>query len=136
MITRLTLANGDWVDVKDRQTVGDESDVHGYANEGHLPEGAGFKYNIAKHRSGTAAVRIKNWSVTSLDDQKPIRWPGPGSAFLERVKVFRGLYQEQGDEIVAAIEAHLTALSEAKAEAKKETQDGATDSAQSSPSAS
>ena len=133
MVTRLELSNGEWIEVKDRQTVRDEKEVHSYSNEGMSTDG--YRYNIVKHRIATAAVRIKKWGLTN-DDGKVITWPGPGSSFKERVEAVESLYEEQGDLIHEAITKHLTALSVANAAEKKETQDGATDSEQSSPSAS
>jgi hypothetical protein len=133
MITKLTLANGETIDVKDRQTVRDEKEVHTYSNEGMAADS--YKYNIVKHRIATAAVRIKAWTVTN-DDGKIIPWPGPGSSFKERIEVIESLYEEQGDMISEAIATHLNALKKVNAAEKKETQDGATDSGQSSPSAS
>jgi hypothetical protein len=133
MITKLTLPNGQWIDVKDRQTVRDETDVHTYSNEGMSADG--YRYSIVKHRAATAAVRIVNWSVKHEDTGKDIPWPS-GKAFKERLDVILALYEEQGDAIHAAITEHLNALAVAKEAAKKATQDGATNSEQSSPSAS
>jgi hypothetical protein len=133
MITRLDLSNGEWIEVKDQQTVRDEKEVHTYSNDGMAADS--YKYNIVKHRIATAAVRIKKWSVTN-DEGKVIPWPGPGSTFKERIEVIENLYEKQGDMISAAITKHLNALLAAEAAEKKETQDGATDSGQSSPSAS
>ena len=132
MITRLTLPNGEWIDVKDRQKVRDEVDVNSYSNEGISAEGS--RYNITKHKAATSAVRILNWSVTN-DDGKVIPWPS-GKSFKERVAVIESLYEDQGDLIADAISKHLLALLAAKADQKKETPTGETDSEPSSPSAS
>lgn len=133
MITRLTLKNGQSIDVKDQQTVRDEKEVYTYANDGLNAEGQ--KYHIVKHRIATAAVRIKNWTIENADG-KVIPWPGPGSPFKERIEVIESLFEKQFDQISEAITKHLNALAAAEAEEKKETPDGATDSAQSLPSAS
>ncbi len=132
MVTRLTLSNGEWIDVKDRQTVRDEQEIYTYSNEGIAADTS--KYNIIKHRVATAAIRIRNWSVTD-DDGKTILWPA-GRSFKDRIEAILSLYEDQGDMIHDAIGKHLNALAAAKADAKKETQDGATDSELSSPSAS
>lgn len=132
-ITRLELPNGEWIDVKDRQTAGDEANVNSYSNEGISADGN--RYNVVRHRIGTAAVRIKAWSLTN-DEGKVIAWPGPASSFRERCAVIEKLYEEQNDLIGAAISKHLAALAAARAEEKKETTVGETGSAPSSPSAS
>jgi len=134
MITRLNLwKDGEWIDVKDRQTVEDEENVHEYSNDGLSADGKETKYNIVKHRAATAAVRIKAWSVTNVDG-KVIHWPASGSSFKERVAVVRRLDEEQLDSISEVLPPHLNALKEARDQEKKEIQAGKTDSAASSPS--
>ena len=118
MVTRLTLPNGEWIDVKDRQKVRDEADVNSYSNEGISAEGN--RYNIVRHRVATAAVRISNWSLKNLDDGKDIRWPSGGS-FKERVSVVESLYEEQGDAINDAISKHIKELADAEAAKKNAT---------------
>jgi hypothetical protein len=132
MVTRLTLSNGEWIDVKDRQTVRDEKEIYSYSNEGI--SGDANRYNIIKHRIATAAIRIKNWSLTN-EDGKVIPWP-VGKSFKERVDVIESLYEDQGDMVTEAITAHLTALAAARADQKKEIQAGETNSEPSSLSAS
>jgi hypothetical protein len=132
MVTKLTLSNGEWIDVKDRQTVRDEKEIYSYSNEGISLDAN--RYNIIKHRIATAAIRIKNWSLTN-EDGKVIPWPA-GKSFKERVDVIESLYEDQGDMVTEAITAHLNALAAARADQKKETQAGETTSEPSSLSAS
>jgi hypothetical protein len=131
-ISRLTLPTGEWIDVKDKQKVRDEADVNSYSNEGISAEGN--RYNIVRHRAATAAVRISNWSVTNLDDGKPIRWPGPAASFKDRVAIVESLYEEQGDAISEAISKHLKELADADLAKKNATQTGEAVSEPSSPS--
>ena len=121
MVTKLTLPNGEWIDVKDRQKVRDEADVNSYSNEGISAEGN--RYNIVRHRVATAAVRIANWSLKNLDDGKDIRWPS-GASFKERVGVIESLYEEQGDAINDAISKHLKELADAELAKKNATPTG------------
>jgi len=126
-MTTLTLKNGQWVEIKERQTVGDKEAVAGYAHSG-VTQDRDTLFNVVKFKTGTIAVHVKNWNVTD-EDGKPIFWPG-GKSFADRCEVLRKLDGDLGDEIYDLISQHLEA---AVTEKNAQT---ATDSAPTSPSAS
>lgn len=106
-MTRLHLADGHWVDVKDKLKVYDREEVHSYSVDGMATDGRTYRFNIVKHQTATAAVRILNWSLTS-EDGKPIAWVAL-APFADRIAIIRHLDDGQFEEVNRAIQKHLEA---------------------------
>ncbi len=141
MITRLTLKNGSFIDVKDKLRVRDTREVHTHSVEGVSSDGLTYRFNGVKHQIATAAVRITNWSVmddgSMHKDKEPklIPWPTGKSPFKERVEIIENLDADAFDEIMTAIGVHIAKVDAASVAEKNEIADGETASAQTSPSA-
>lgn len=141
MITRLTLPNDQWIDVKDRLRVRDKRDVHSYSVDGVSSDGQTYRFNVVKHQIATAAVRITNWYV--LDDgsthkdgkPQPIVFPS-GKSFKDRIEAIENLDEEVFEGITEALGTHAKDVEVAAEDAKKETATGGTGSAPTLPSAS
>lgn len=133
-MTRLTLGNGTWIDVKDSQKVRDRKEIHSYSVDGVATDQQTYRFNIVKHQIATAASRILNWNVPD-EDGKPVPWPA-GRPFKDRIAVIEGLDEKVFEDITEAINKHIELLDAAAVAEKNAMADGVTDSVTSSPSAS
>ena len=133
-MTRLTLKNGQWIDVKDMMKVRDTEFVHTFAYQGISNDGKTIHYNIIKHQISTLAVRTLNWSVTD-EDGKVIHWPVGKSPHKERVEIIENLDARVFEEVSDLLAAHIKTIEPSVTE-KNATADGETDSIPTSPSAS
>lgn len=125
-MARLTLKNGQWLEVKDKQRVRDRKDVHTYSVDGISSDGQTYRFNVVKHQIATAAARIKHWSLKD-EFGKSIPW-SQGQAFRERVEIIEGLDEDVFEEITDLLNTHLKAVEGEEDEEKKETPDGETPS--------
>ena len=142
MVTRLTLKDGSFVDVKDKLRVRDTREVHTHSVDGVSSDGLTYRFNVVKHQIATVAVRVTNWSVKDDGSQhkdgepKLIPWPTGKSQFKDRVEIIENLDADTFDEIARVVNAHVTKVDAATVTEKNEIPDGETDSEQTSPSAS
>jgi hypothetical protein len=133
-MTRLTLKNGQWFDVKDKLKVRDKREVHTYAVDGVAADRQTYRFNVVKHQIATAAVRILNWSLTG-DDGKAISWPA-GKPVADRIQAVEGLDEDVFEELTDVLNAHLEQVDAASVAEKNAIADGASESGTTSPSAS
>lgn len=132
--TRLTLASGQWFEVKNKMRVSDKEDVHSYAVDGVSADRDTYRFNVVKHQVATAAARIVNWGGFNDERNKAIQWP-TGKPFRDKLAVIKGLDEDVFEAVYDALSTHLAAIELEAAEEKKETADGVTDATSSSPSA-
>lgn len=132
--TRLDLADGNWIDVKDELTVRDERDRVGYASDGVSSDGLTYRINATKYEIAQAAVYITNWSATR--NGQPWAWIAK-SAFKDRVAVIESLPKHALEAISKALGTRIREDKESAETAEKKDQtSGATASEATSPSAS
>ncbi len=132
-MTRLTLKNGQWFDVKDKLKVRDNREVHTYSVDGVSADRQTYRFNVVKHQIATAAVRILNWSLTG-DDGKDIYWPA-GKTVSDRIQTIEGLDVDLFQEMTDVLNAHLEKVDAASVAEKNATADGETELVTTSPSA-
>lgn len=108
---RLTLPDGQWIDIKEKLKVRDSRQVHEYSVDGMSSDGKTYRFNVVKHAIATAAVRILNWAGFKDDDGKPLPY-APGKPFDERVAVIESLDEDVFQEINKTIGAHFGAKDE------------------------
>ena len=132
MVTRLTLPNGQWFDVKDRLKVRDKKEIHGYSVEGVATDGLTYRFSVVKHQIASAAVRITNWSLVD-EAGKAIVYPS-GRPFKDRVTVIEDLDEAAFEAVTDMLNEHVKVVEGESADEKKETPDGETPSGPSSPS--
>ncbi len=133
-MTRLTLKNGQWFDVKDKLKVRDKREVHTYAVDGVAADRQTYRFNVVKHQIANAAVRILNWDLKD-EDGKPVAWAA-GKSVADRIAVIEGLDESVFEELTDVLNAHLEAVDAASVAEKNATADGASESGTTSPSAS
>lgn len=115
-VQRLSLTNGDWLDVKEGLTVLDKRHVFDHAFD-HVTSDGDYKFNPVAHSAATAAVRIVNWQVNG---QKP--WPAASpTSFKQRVAVIEALEADLFEPLSTAIDAFETELKAKKEAAKNAT---------------
>jgi hypothetical protein len=133
---RLELDEGDWLLVKARLTAGDR--INGRERmyvrnaDGTYPtkaDGARIM-SVDLLKLSTITTYLVDWSLVGLDG-KPLDIRGASVATLEAI--VRGLDGDAYEDIYTAIEAHETAVAEARA-AQKKTRNGAAGSSPISPS--
>jgi hypothetical protein len=132
-MTRLTLKNGQWFDVKDKMKVRDNEFVHSFSYQGISNDGKTIHYNIIKHQISTLAVRTLAWSLVD-EDGKVIHWPVGKNPHRERVDVIENLDGETFEEVSDLLAAHIKSLEPVTE--KNETAGGEPNSTTTSPSAS
>lgn len=128
-MARLDLANGQWIDIKDKLQVKDKRDVHSYSVDGVSSDGKTYRFNVVKHQIASAAVRITGWSLT---DEYP---RGKRAATADRITAIESLDEDVFDEITAKLDEFDKAASREADEEKNETPAGVTGSEPITPSA-
>ena len=116
--TRLTLADGKFVDVKKRLNHGETEDM--YARWAPYVESGGSatpKLDRREVRTAKVEAYLLGWSLTT-DDGTPVPMT-PDMPYADRLATIRNLDPERFTEIHAAIEAHEQAVEAARAAQKK-----------------
>lgn len=127
--TRIDISDGDWIDVRDYLTAGQENDVLTRSFEGFSEDG-GSRFDQQMFGYVAVAHHVRGWSLVGLDEQ-PIAWPSDGT--LEaRVAVLRELDTDTFDEIRNAVAKHREAMADRK---KRQGVSGSSPSTPTSPSA-
>lgn len=120
--TRLTLSDGDWIEVKKKLTVGEQRAAFQQI-VGEVNQEGWRRPNMKMMGLAEVAAYIVDWSFRDAADK-----PVPFS-----VSALEGLDTESYDEIDAAVEAHIKAM-EAEKDASKKSQAGNSASETTSPS--
>lgn len=99
---RLSLSEGDWIEVRKQLTVGEERDLFSLAVRGYRADGS---IDIDAHRMGflKGAIYITAWSFVGPDG--PIAWP-LNATIEQKCEILRGLDIETMQEIETAIDGH------------------------------
>lgn len=135
MPTRLSLSDGQFVDVKDKLRVRDKREVHTFSVDGVSSDGQTYRFNVVKHQIANAAVRILNWLIKD-EDGKPIPYPVGKSTVKERIEAIENLDEDVFEEVTKALHEFEKESDEEAEEEKNETPAGETTSDQNSPSVS
>lgn len=124
---RLMISDGDWLLVKERLNHGEYQEL---LARRYIADQNGVVVNMHKAGWEKIAVYLVDWSLEGLDGQVlPIMGKSPDA--IDQALCL--IDDESVTEIKKAIEAHVTAMEEARAASKK-TLDGATESSAISPS--
>jgi hypothetical protein len=102
MIERLTIGDGQWMDVKAKLKVRDTRMIHSYSVDGMSSDGKTYRFNIVKHGIATAAARITFWDGFKDDDGKPIPYPA-GKSFEDRIATIESLDEDDFGSITKAM---------------------------------
>lgn len=132
MPKRLSLSDGQFVDVKEKLRVRDKREVHTFSVDGVSSDGQTYRFNVVKHQIANAAVRILNWSIKDPDTDQPIPYPVGKSTVKERIEAIENLDEDVFEEVTKAIQEFEKASDEEAEEEKNETQGGETTSDQNS----
>ena len=135
MATRLSLSDGQFVDVKDKLKVRDKREVHSFSVDGVSSDGQTYRFNVVKHQIANAAVRIVNWLIKD-EDGKPTPYPVGKATVKERIEAIEGLGEDVFEEIVKALNAFEKENDDEAEAEKNEIPAGETTSEPSSPSVS
>jgi hypothetical protein len=123
---RLSISDGDWLEVKKRLTHGERQRMFAMLRE--VGADGTLRPNLELLATGQAVAYLVDWSLVDLKG-KPI----PIETDAQRVAALNAFDEETVREIARVIGEHVSAM-EADADAKKPTTDGATASEVTSPS--
>jgi len=114
---RLELTGGDWLLVRKHLTAGEERDAHAKViKAGTMRSGEKPELDLEHLGIAQAVSYLIDWSITDADD-KPIRIRDASYPFV--AAALRNQTPESLREILDAIQAHDSAMTEARAEEKK-----------------
>ena len=114
---RIELTGGDWLLVRKHLTAGEERDAHARViKAGTMRTGERPELDLEHLGIAQAVSYLIDWSITDIDD-KPIRIRDQPYAFI--AAALRDQTPESLREILEAIQAHDSAMTEARAEEKK-----------------
>lgn len=121
-MTRLDLADGQWIDVREKLKVRDKAFINAYSVRG-LSEERMVGFNVVNYNIAHAAVRITAWAIKD-DKGRDIAYPGSTVSPEERAKAICALDEDIFEPIADAIDAYVK--SKALVTEKNETADGVT----------
>jgi len=124
----LPLSDGDWIEVKQRLTVGEKRDAMQVASGTVTPDGS-FRPNVSMLGVAQIAAYLVDWSFVGPDDKVVVI-----DTDQKRLAALRALNSATFDEIDAAIEQHILAMDAEDKDEKKRAR-GKGPSAATSPSA-
>jgi hypothetical protein len=110
-VVRLDLGDGEWIEVREELSVGEQRKAFGSAVKGTVttPDGTRTEYDTPKLSFALVVAYLVDWSVRGADDK-----PVDISTLEKRRAAVEALDAESFDAIEAAVDRHIAAVKAAK----------------------